>query len=149
MKKKRPPPPLPPALTLPPVPRGTGPRFWDYSQYNTVVKQVENVSEALEAIAERVTPLAHPQDRVAQRLIEQLRKTIKQIDRRAIRMLAEYDGAAVTMWKDKTPRDPRRNMFKRGPSWYCEPCAVEVYPNQETGQQRRCPHCGKTKREKR
>jgi rubrerythrin len=26
-------------------------------------------------------------------------------------------------------------------SWYCDPCAVEVY-------ERRCPHCGKTKREK-
>jgi predicted RNA-binding protein with PUA domain len=27
------------------------------------------------------------------------------------------------------------------PSWYCEPCAVEVYD-------RRCPHCGKTERER-
>lgn len=26
-------------------------------------------------------------------------------------------------------------------SWYCDPCSVEVYD-------RRCPHCGKTKREK-
>ena len=26
------------------------------------------------------------------------------------------------------------------PSWYCEPCAVEVY-------ERTCPHCGKTERE--
>lgn len=28
------------------------------------------------------------------------------------------------------------------PSWYCEPCEVEVYA-------RTCPHCGKTKRQKR
>lgn len=27
------------------------------------------------------------------------------------------------------------------PSWYCEPCAVEVYAL-------RCQHCGKTKRER-
>lgn len=27
-------------------------------------------------------------------------------------------------------------------SWYCEPCAVEVYSL-------RCSHCGKTKRERR
>lgn len=27
-------------------------------------------------------------------------------------------------------------------SWYCEPCAVEVYA-------RACPHCGKTKRQRR
>lgn len=30
----------------------------------------------------------------------------------------------------------------RPSSWYCEPCAVEVY-------QLRCVHCGKTKRERR
>lgn len=26
-------------------------------------------------------------------------------------------------------------------SWFCDPCKVEVY-------ERRCPHCGKTEREK-
>lgn len=31
-----------------------------------------------------------------------------------------------------------RAVFK---SWYCEPCAVEVY-------ERRCPHCGKLQNEK-
>lgn len=32
---------------------------------------------------------------------------------------------------DEPPRD----------SWYCDQCAVEVY-------ERRCPHCGKTRRER-
>ena len=29
----------------------------------------------------------------------------------------------------------------KGQSWYCVPCAVEVYD-------RRCPHCGKLERDK-
>lgn len=32
-------------------------------------------------------------------------------------------------------------MVRKFESWWCEKCSVEVYD-------RRCPHCGKTKREK-
>ena len=35
---------------------------------------------------------------------------------------------------------PRANPPKPS-SWYCDQCCVEVY-------ERRCPHCGKTEREK-
>jgi len=40
---------------------------------------------------------------------------------------------------DQIERDAEHQQ--EPPSWYCYPCAVEVYAL-------RCPHCGKTKREK-
>lgn len=57
------------------------------------------------------------------------------MDRQAVskatrRMLAMEDRTIYGGWPDMAP------------SWYCEPCAVEVY-------ERRCPHCGKLERDTR
>jgi hypothetical protein len=41
---------------------------------------------------------------------------------------------------DQIERDAENH--REPPSWYCEPCAVEVYALH-------CQHCGKTKRERR
>jgi hypothetical protein len=48
---------------------------------------------------------------------------------------------------DEADADWQEGLIEAGresaaPSWYCEPCAVEVYVL-------RCPHCGKTERERR
>lgn len=37
--------------------------------------------------------------------------------------------------------DEHIDAWLRSRSWFCESCKVEVY-------ERRCPHCGKTKRER-
>lgn len=50
---------------------------------------------------------------------------------------AEIEGRKI---EPRMPKLPKATRALR--SWYCEPCAVEVY-------QLRCPHCGKSKRERR
>jgi rubrerythrin len=47
--------------------------------------------------------------------------------------------------EQKTFRKIAHDVFNKKPSqksWYCDQCHVEVY-------ERRCPHCGKTKNERR
>lgn len=42
---------------------------------------------------------------------------------------------------DKQVEENQTNASTHPRSWYCEPCAVEVY-------ERRCPHCGKLEKDK-
>lgn len=48
---------------------------------------------------------------------------------------AMWDREMIDQGYEDAGRETRR-------SWYCEPCAVEVYSL-------RCPHCGKTKHQRR
>lgn len=50
-----------------------------------------------------------------------------------VRTMADEESF-LTKWERVIKATPLR-------SWYCEPCAVEVYD-------RACPHCGKTKRQR-
>jgi hypothetical protein len=57
-----------------------------------------------------------------------------------VRMLTADEVKALHDDAIETSREMKLILSRR--SWYCEPCAIEVY-------QPRCPHCGKTHREKR
>ena len=85
--------------------------YWDFSQYNHLVKQVEKCSDVLREVATGIEPHVHS-CRIAKRLLKHLQTATVDLDKRAIRMLALYDGAARQMVKDGVTYDKRRDLFK-------------------------------------
>lgn len=88
--------------------------MWDFGQYNLVVKQVEGCSDILRDVLER-TRQDTIHTRVSSRLQKHLEAAITDLDKRALRMLAIYDGYAQDLVKEGKTYDPRRDMFRRKP----------------------------------
>ena len=86
--------------------------MWDFGQYNLVVKQVEGCSDILRNALGNAEAIK-VQSRVSIRLQQHLRQAAKELDKRALRMLALYDPAAKQMVRDGVDYDPRRDMFRR------------------------------------
>lgn len=83
--------------------------YWDYSQLNSIVKQVEECGDKLHACAELVgnSLVAVPDGRVKEMLVR-LCKLAKHIDFEALKIMAEYDSFARKCKRDGLKRDPRR-----------------------------------------
>lgn len=83
---------------------------WDYTQYNQIVKQIETASEVLNKMAYEISPYAT--ERIPRRLLKHLQSAVRDLDKRAIRMLALYDAAAREMVRTGVLYDHRRDLFK-------------------------------------
>lgn len=83
--------------------------YWDYSQFNSMVKSVEECGDKLNALAEVVgqTLVGVPDGRAKEMLVR-LVKLAKHIDWEAVKMMAEYDGFAKKLKREGIRRDPRR-----------------------------------------
>ncbi len=92
--------------------------MWDFTQYNQIVKHVEQSSGRLRSVALAMSPhrcqergggnLVTYRSRTAERLQGHLLRAAEDLDKRALRMLAIYDPAARQMVKDGVTYDPRR-----------------------------------------
>lgn len=89
--------------------------MWDFGQYNLVVKQVEGCADILRNAAGNADSVSI-HSRVSRRLVTHLKAAAKDLDKRALRMLALYDPAAAQMLRDGITYDPRRDMFRNSPS---------------------------------
>jgi hypothetical protein len=87
--------------------------YWDYSQYNAVVKNIENCSDTLHMVADGIDRQGAPPNRIAKRLQKHARQAAIDLDKRALRMLAMYDSYAQDLVRQGVHYDPRRAMFKR------------------------------------
>jgi hypothetical protein len=85
--------------------------MWDFGQYNLVVKQVEGCSDILRNAAGNAASIT-VQSGVSKKLQKHLLAAAKDLDKRALRMLALYDGAARQMLRDGITYDPRRDLFR-------------------------------------
>lgn len=61
---------------------------------------------------------------------------------KAIEMIEENSRPRFRRPSQNKPKLAQTNPQGPEPSWYCDQCQIEVY-------ERRCPHCGKTWKEKR
>jgi hypothetical protein len=100
--------------------------MWDFGQYNLVVKQVEGCSDILRnALGNCQAITVH--SRVSERLQKHLAAAVKDLDKRALRMLALYDPYAQQLIKDGVGYDPRRDMFRKSQSAHApQPKAIEA-----------------------
>jgi hypothetical protein len=89
--------------------------MWDFGQYNLVVKQVEGCSDILRNALGNCEAITI-QSRVSKRLQKHLAAAVKELDRRALRMLALYDPVARQMVREGVDYDPRRDMFRKSQS---------------------------------
>ena len=88
--------------------------MWDFGQYNLVVKQVEGCSDILRnALGNVQTITIHSP--ISVKLQKHLAAAVKDLDKRALQMLALYDPSAKQMLRDGITYDPRRDMFRKGP----------------------------------
>jgi|HubBroStandDraft_2_1064218.scaffolds.fasta_scaffold358972_3 hypothetical protein len=88
--------------------------MWDYGQYNLIVKQVEGCSDILRSALGNVKTITL-HSAVSLKLQKHLEAAAKDLDKRALRMLALYDGAAQEMLRNGVTYDPRRDLFRKGP----------------------------------
>ena len=79
--------------------------MWDFGQYNLVVKQVEGCADILKNAAGNADSVSI-HSRVSRRLVTHLEAAAKELDKRALRMLALYDPAAAQMLRDGITYDP-------------------------------------------
>ena len=73
--------------------------MWDFGQYNLVVKQVEGCSDILRNALGNCQTIT-VQTRVSQRLQKHLAHAVKDLDKRALRMLALYDDYAAQLVRE-------------------------------------------------
>ena len=83
--------------------------YWDFSQFNSMVKAVEECGDKLNALAEVVgqTLVRIPDGRAKEMLVRMV-KLAKHIDWEAVKMMAEYDSFAKKLQREGIRRDPRR-----------------------------------------
>ena len=85
--------------------------MWNFEELNLIVQLVEKSSDDLQGVVTRLGPGA-PNDREARRFYRLLRRTVKELDMRAIELLACYDPAARAMLAEGITYDKRRDLFK-------------------------------------
>jgi hypothetical protein len=83
--------------------------YWDFSQYNSIVKVVERCGDELEALADLTgkTITAIPNG-TAKDMLLRIVKLSAHVNREALKILAVYDPAARAYLRNGCKRDPRR-----------------------------------------
>jgi hypothetical protein len=85
--------------------------YWDFSQYNSIVKAVEECGDKLNALAEIVgNTIVEVPNGAAKNMLVRLVKLAKHIDWEAVKMMAEYDSYARRLKRHGIRRDPRRSQ---------------------------------------
>jgi hypothetical protein len=84
--------------------------YWNYSQWNEIVKEVEQCSIRLRSTRKRIYDgiATRGYNRIAVRMLGKLNTLIKTTDKEALCMTALYDWAAEQMVKERCELDPRR-----------------------------------------
>ena len=83
--------------------------YWDFSQYNSIVKVVERCGDELEALADLTgKTLVRISDGTAEEMLLRIVKLSAHVNREALRILAIYDPAAKSYLRNGCKRDPRR-----------------------------------------